>query len=101
MDGLRDWATKSAALSERPASWPRFLKAAREKDADDPDEGEGRGRQADELGPKEAKAPRKIQQKRLQASSKEFTGGRFRKKDLHSLERTDDTETEEPSWKPL
>ena len=38
---------------------------------------------------------------RLQAGSKDFTGGRFRKKDLHSLERTDDTETEEPSWKAL
>ena len=44
VDDLRDRAARSAALSERPASWPHILKAARVKDADDPDEDEGRGR---------------------------------------------------------
>ena len=38
---------------------------------------------------------------RLQAGSKVFSGGRFRKKDLHKLERIEDSEIEDPSWKPL
>ena len=42
MDGLREWATKSVALSGRPASWPRYLKVARVKDADNPEVEVGR-----------------------------------------------------------